>query len=475
MKRVLAYCCSILLLTLISLPLQAASPYRDTLSLTSAIDTLIKYELPRGSEVGILIYDLTARRPLYAYQADHLGHPASTMKLLTTITALSRPDANEPFRTEVWAQGRIAGDTLHGNLYVVGGMDPEFSDADLDTLVARTARAGFHTIAGQVCGDVSKRDSLYWGSGWLWDDNPADYQPYLSPLMLEKGVVTVTARATQAGDTASLVLTPASGYYTVRNLTQSRTPSARRFRVDRNWLEGGNEITVEGNVNGTLKGRVNIAHSERFFMHTFVERLRRANVRCADYQFAPHRPDSTSVFLARVTTSVQTVVNGVMKHSDNLNAEAMLNRLGYSTCDGLSAVCRLLRKQGLNPADYRLADGCGLSNYNYISPEVLVAMLRYAHSRTDIFQKLYKALPVGGVDGTLKYRMKRGTPSYQTVHAKTGSFTGVNCLAGYLQRRADSHWIAFAIMNQNVLSARKARDFQDAVTDLIITKAPQDR
>lgn len=117
--------------------------------------------------------------------------------------------------------------------------------------------------------------------------------------------------------------------------------------------------------------------------------------------------------------------------------------------------------------NYKLADGCGLSNYNYISPDLLVSFLKFAYSRTDVFQKLYKALPIGGVDGTLKYRMQRGTPSHKNVHAKTGSFTAINCLAGYL-RAANGHEVAFAIMNQNILSGAKARAFQDAVCDEVI-------
>jgi D-alanyl-D-alanine carboxypeptidase len=51
------------------------------------------------------------------------------MKLLTTITALARPDADEPFKTEVWYQGVIERDTLKGDIYVVGGYDPEFYPA----------------------------------------------------------------------------------------------------------------------------------------------------------------------------------------------------------------------------------------------------------------------------------------------------------------------------------------------------------
>lgn len=43
------------------------------------------------------------------------------------------------------------------------------------------------------------KDSIYWGSGWAWDDTPASYQPYLSPLMLNKGLVTVTASPGERG------------------------------------------------------------------------------------------------------------------------------------------------------------------------------------------------------------------------------------------------------------------------------------
>lgn len=179
--------------------------------------------------------------------------------------------------------------------------------------------------------------------------------------------------------------------------------------------------------------------------------------------------------MASYSTSVQTVVNRIMKESDNLNAEALLCRLGtqftggrhVSAADGLSAVRQLIGKLGYLPDRYNLADGCGLSNYNYISSELLVAFLKFAYSRTDVFQKLYKALPIGGVDGTLKNRMRKGTPSYKNVHAKTGSFTAINCLAGYLKAN-NGHHIAFAIMNQNVLSGREARKFQDAVCDMLI-------
>lgn len=448
----------------------------DIDSLSSRLDTLIKYKLPAGSNVGISIYDLTAGKSLYTYQSDKLSRPASTMKLLTTITALARPDADDPFKTEVWYKGVIEQDTLKGDLYVVGGFDPEFDDAALDSLVNSVSRFPFSVIAGSVYGDVSMKDSIYWGSGWAWDDTPASYQPYLSPLMLNKGVVTVTASPGERGDTASIECIPVSSYYTLTNETKSRTPSAGRFSVSRDWLHNGNKVVIKGNVDAKRAGTVNIYSSQDFFMHTFVERLQSKGIHCsAAYAFNELQKDTLSVRMALFETSAQSVVNQIMKESDNLNAQALLYRLAAQATgkkritdeDGLSAIRLLIKKLGKDPDAYKLADGCGLSNYNYISPDLLVTFLKFAYSRTDVFQKLYKALPIGGMDGTLKYRMRRGTPSYRNVHAKTGSFTAINSLAGYL-RAANGHEIAFAIMNQNVLSGREARAFQDAVCDEVI-------
>lgn len=381
MKRILL----LLILSVCLLPLWSQETVTPVKPLSARIDALIEHKLPAGSNVAISVYDLTAGKPLYGYQADKLSRPASTMKLLTTITALSRPEADEPFRTEVWYQGTIERDTLQGDMYVIGGYDPEFDEEALDSLVAAVARFPFSVIKGKVYGDVSMKDSLYWGSGWLWDDTPYSFQPYLSPLMLNKGVVKVTATPGERGDSARLECTPASSYYTLTNKTQSRTPSAGRFRVSRDWLVNGNNITVTGNVDARRAGTVNIFSSQDFFMHTFMERLQARGIRCipaaeaespenevaeseafetgkpsstaSSYLFGEFRQDSLSVRMASYETSVQDVVKQIMKESDNLNAEAMLCRLGVQSSrkkrvsaeDGLSAIRMLIKRWDITP------------------------------------------------------------------------------------------------------------------------------
>lgn len=454
----------------------AIAQERGTNALAYSLDSLIQAKLPQGGQVGVAVYDLNTNQSLYTYQADRLCRPASTQKLITAITALNQPRAQEPFRTEVWYKGEIANDTLHGDLYIIGGMDPELMETAIDTLINLTAAYPFRILDGQVFGDVSMKDSLYWGKGWIWDDNPESFQPYLSPLMLNKGFVKIAAIPTNPGEPASLEVKPTSTYFNIINETLTKTTSAGKFVVMRDWMNNANDITVSGNITARRLEEINVYSSQDFFMHTFLERLgMRFTLLQPWYNFAEMQRNDSCQLVAVYETPVSKVLRQMLKESDNLNAEAMFTRLGVqasgknhvSADESIQAIQSLIRTMGLNPDDYRIADGCGLSMYDYVSPELLVAFLRYAYNKDNIFPHLFRSMPVAGVDGTLKNRMRKGSPAYQHVHAKTGSYTGINTLAGYLETNS-KRYLAFAIMCQNQLKASEARALQDAICEFLV-------
>ena len=116
---------------------------------------------------------------------------------------------------------------------------------------------------------------------------------------------------------------------------------------------------------------------------------------------------------------------------------------------------------GLSPSDYNIADGSGLSLYNYVSAELEVQLLRFAYSQPDIYNTLLPALPVAGMDGTLRKRM-RGTPAQVNVHAKTGTVFGVSSLAGYLTA-SNGHRLCFSIIVNGGMRQRPMRNLQNKV------------
>jgi D-alanyl-D-alanine carboxypeptidase/D-alanyl-D-alanine-endopeptidase (penicillin-binding protein 4) len=113
--------------------------------------------------------------------------------------------------------------------------------------------------------------------------------------------------------------------------------------------------------------------------------------------------------------------------SNNGSADLLLRYLG-----GPQAVKAVLTPLGVDPHDYQQVDGSGLSRQNSATPAALVATLRAMHSisyRGDIF---YTSLPVAGISGTLKNRL-RNTSAQGRVHAKTGTLSGVSALSGYVE------------------------------------------
>ena len=162
----------------------------------------------------------------------------------------------------------------------------------------------------------------------------------------------------------------------------------------------------------------------------------------------------------------------MMKESDNLYAECMFYQVAASSghqparaIDAARLERALIERVGLDSQPYRIADGSGLSLYNYLSAELEVALLRYAYQRVDLYDRLLPSLPLAGVDGTLKKRMK-GTAAEGNVQAKTGTLTGVISLAGYLTA-ASGHRLCFAILNQGTLKASEAREFQDKICRIL--------
>ena len=170
--------------------------------------------------------------------------------------------------------------------------------------------------------------------------------------------------------------------------------------------------------------------------------------------------------------SMDQILQRMMKMSDNFYAEAMFYQIARSTGrrpakakDAAGVIKQLIQKVGNGKNPYRIADGSGLSLYNYVTPELEMRLLRYAYLNKNIYEHLLPSLPIAGWDGTLKTRMK-GTAAEGNVKAKTGTVTGVSALAGYCTA-ANGHQLCFSMINQGIMNSETGRNFQDRVCNAL--------
>lgn len=458
MKRIYRYIAVMAVTAAVSLVAATGAAAQNA---SARIMALLDSSSVKHSDTGVMIYNITKDKPVFGYKADHLYRPASIQKLLCVITALNdiAPE-KQIFTTSLYYTGSISGGVLKGDLYVKGGYDPEFTVKNLDDLAASVARAGIKKVEGHVYGDVTMTDNMFWGEGWCWDDCQSSFQPYMSPLIVNKGCVSVSVRPT------------GNGGYTV-----SGYPDADAYKIEKrggngypeissDWMNRSNTIVVSGRFKKAASKQVCIYPAEELFMSAFMKSLKKSGVTAGETGYKAV-PDGASE-LYSIDRPMTEAVHEAMKESDNLSAEAILfkiaelDRKSYASReDGTRRIGKLVTKLGLDARDYRIMDGCGLSIYDYVSPRLMVTFLDYAYTTPRIKSRLYNQLPVAGVDGTLKNRMK-GTKAMRNVHAKTGSVTGVSSLAGYVTA-ANGDVLAFAIISQGVFPSSSGRKLQDKI------------
>ena len=456
-------------------------PQQGIASLNKKLGKIVNDEFFQHSQIAIDVYDLTAQKSLYKHNESLLLHPASNMKLLTSAASLIFLGTNYSFETSLFHTGVISDDTLYGDVYVKGGLDPDFTTNEIDSLVQIVKMLNVKHITGNLYADISLKDSLYWGNGWMWDDDPDPSAPYLSALNINKNSIEVFVEGSKIDSPAVVSIIPQTEYVKVFN--SAKTVSSTQdndFKVTRDWVNRTNNIFINGKVKaGTISDssdnteQINILHPEKYFLSLLKEHLQNSGVLPAgDIQIK--KLPVNSVFLTTIERPLDSVLINMNKESDNLSAEMLLYALALNDSgapaiaeNGIEAIYNLVDSLGLNPDDYTFADGSGVSRYNLVSAELITELLKYMfNSQKNLFDIFYESLPVAGIDGTLEKRMT-GTKAENNVHAKTGTLAGVSNLSGYVTAQ-NGHLLTFSILIQNFLDeTKKARAIQDKICNIL--------
>lgn len=447
-------------------------------------DSLLRDPMFRSSHWGVLVVDPLSGDTLFSRNAGKLFMPASNQKLLTGATALAQLGPDFRFETRLLGAAYPIDGILTGDLAVVGSGDPTFSDslaggdamAPLRAFADSIAARGVKEITGRLVrgGDAFPDSSL--GFGWAWDDLDYGYSAPVDELFFNEGFARVTVVGGKAaGDPVTVRTSPSRSvpYVGSVEVTTAATCCVDRSRVE--WfsdVRGARpSLTLRGTVRpgDSVTVEVALRHSSRAWLDAFAEALAERGIRVRGGVEADLLADTSGyvTLASRLSPTLREILPRFEKPSQNQIGEILFKTLGrvgtgVGTADsGRRVVERQLVAWGADSAGFAVRDGSGLSRHDYVSPETIVrvldAMRRHAEFRT-----FYDALPIGGVDGTIRTRMK-GTAAEGNVHAKTGTIDKARSLSGYVTT-ADGRLLLFSMLSNNhVVPNREVERVQDAL------------
>jgi D-alanyl-D-alanine carboxypeptidase/D-alanyl-D-alanine-endopeptidase (penicillin-binding protein 4) len=441
------------------------------------IDALQNDSLFIWGRTGIRVLSLETGEILYDRNSKMLMHPASNMKLLTSSTAIAVLGRDFSFKTSVLTDSLVTADSSANNVYFRGMGNPDLKSSDLDTVVAQIKAAGVARVNGDVIADAGYFDDEYWGEGWMWDDEPFEFEAFITPLSINKNCVKVTVTpGAAAGDTVRVSIEPTTSYVSLTNRATTTADTVLvPLNVTRLFKERLNTIVVEGEMRGASRPReffVTVWKPELYAAQLLKEMLEKNGIAVGGTAHIGKAPENARE-IGFQTSRFDSMVVNMNKMSDNLSAENTLKTIAAvkrglpgSAKNGIYETKEFLSQFGIDTTKFLMVDGSGVSHYNLLTAEMLTQLLTGMAHRSDLFPLFYASLPVAGVDGTLSNRM-RGTLAEKNLRAKTGSISGVSSLSGYVHTR-DGETLVFSILMQNFIGgSRPYRDVQDKIGALL--------
>ncbi|PYQ17059.1 MAG: D-alanyl-D-alanine carboxypeptidase/D-alanyl-D-alanine-endopeptidase [Acidobacteria bacterium] len=455
-------------------------------ALQRAVDGILDRPAFAGGFWAAEVRSFRTGRVLYARNADKNMKPASTAKLVTTAAALDAFGPDDRLRTTLETAGRLDGlGRILGDVYLVGRGDPNlsgrFTDGRITAAFEELADAlrgqGVRRIEGRLVGHEGLFKGDRRGDDWAWGDLVWWYGAEVSALAFNDNSADLRVSAGErVGEPVLVERNPVSSYYqVVSTATTSPAGTASDLRVDRPL--GANVIRISGSFPLGLKpweNSVALEDPARYAATVFSEVLASRGIvvaRTVETSSDP-LPAGLRVLAGHDGPPLSEVLKGVNKPSQNLHAEMLLRLLGArlkgdgTVESGQAAVEDFLLRVGVHPERWSLQDGSGLSRSDILSAHEMVSLLAAMgrHRYADAFRA---SLPVAGVDGTLKNRMK-GTAAEGRVRAKTGTIRHVNALGGYVDARSGERLVFYIVANHNTAPASEVTGAMDEVCRVLV-------
>ena len=475
-----------------------AAPIREVTTNTSLPELRVQLDAwlnqPRfsGALWSVKIDSLDTGRTLYEHHPDRLMSPASNSKLYTGALALDTLGGDYHFQTPIRATAPVdAQGTVAGDLIVSGRDDPSWKAARFesvfDPFVAALTKAGVKIVTGNLVADNTFLHGQPTGGSWAVEDVDDSEGAPISALTLADNAADIhVAPGTNAGDPCQVTLTPAGTVLNLVNLTRT-VPIGGEAHLELSPAAGTNDfyllgqLPVDGGVESLDTG---VSQPARWFGYALKAALAahgiviQGGVQVVTWPEVPPWHPADLYTLGEIPSPpLRDVVRSFMKPSQNLEADLVFDHVGELTREpgspgwvtseelAVRALDRFLRQHDI-PHDVHFDEGSGMSRNNLTSANATVALLTVMATNRWAAD-YYSALPIAGVDGTLRNRMKN-SPAFGKVHAKTGTLRWANSLSGYVTSAAGEKLVFSLMLNRYAAPPdRRRTDELDAIAGML--------
>lgn len=456
----------------------------------NSVQDYIDRELKTNPNLVNAIVSIYAEDPegneIASWNPDSPILTASTLKTITTGIGYRILGPDYRFTTSIAINGEVDDDgTLDGDVYIIGGADPTLGmlhevaypvDSIFGIWANALSEAGICRIKGRIIGDdrIFKDEVIM--PEWSYSNFSSTSGCGCCGLPFAANYSYYTATpGEKVGD--PLTITPKYGAVPDLQIINDAVTGARRSSAT-NMSFRTNRITPAIYFFGSHpvgRGSRTVTTSNEFGAWTcayeFFRFLNVNGIEAAGYnevtnlrRAGENLPAKNDLLVVVETQSpaLEDIVYVTNKISQNFFAETIfkmtakalmemdkgseVSNVSYS--QAREAYRKYMKGEGLDLTGYTQSDGSGLARRDFVSPRFFCRFYKWMEGCKD-FQLWLKSFPQPGSYGTLENVLKKADPEVKaTIHAKSGSLSGVKAYAGYVETAGGL--IHFAIQVNNL-------------------------
>lgn len=411
---------------------------------------------------GIAVGDCRTGELLFESEPQLSLVPASVLKLVTTATALEVFGPEFRFQTDLAYTGMLRNDTLIGDLQILGGGDPtlgsKYFPENQDFLtgwIKALQNKNIRVIQGNLILDAGIYEEQTIPDTWIWEDIGNYFGAGASGLSVFDNLYEIHLHSENMADKPTQVIRvkPEIPGLILKNEVWSSDLNSDQASIF------GSPMDASRVIRGTIpKGRTDfvveasVPNPAALLANEFRNKLQAAGILLSgETKFG--KADKSGNNLTVTQSPPLTDIIRVTNHeSVNLFAEHLLKQLAFqkyglgSTKEGCKFVEQFWKENGIGLDGFFMSDGSGLSRFNALTANQLVAILNYMKTNSRYASDFYQSLPTPG-SGTLASFSEKNFPG-DCLHAKSGSMTRVRCYAGYMTTISGKQ-LSFAVILNN--------------------------